>query len=135
MSRYGRNARAAAITAAAMLLALAATAAEAQTPGGTYLRSCSNIRVSGDRVTADCRRADGGWNRTALRDADRCAGDIANANGQLTCARNDRQFGWGRNPDYRQWEDGTGSSSPGPPPQNYGLRYFRGYNSLYGFGR
>jgi hypothetical protein len=135
MRQYLRTGAGVAIAAAAVLSALGAIPAQAQVPGGSYLETCSNVRAFGDRIIADCRRADGAWSRTALRDPRRCVGDIANTNGQLACARDERQFGWGRNPDYRQWEDGSGTSSNSPPPQNYGPRYFGGYNSLYGFGR
>jgi hypothetical protein len=50
----------AAIAGAAMLLSFAALPAQAQgVPGGSYLQSCTNVRMFGDRLVAECRRADG----------------------------------------------------------------------------
>ena len=39
---------------------------------------------------ADCRRKNGSRGRTALRDVDRCVGDIGNLDGQLVCNRADQ---------------------------------------------
>jgi hypothetical protein len=37
---------------------------------------------------------------------------------------------------YEHWQDGSAAvGSTAPPPQRYAPTYFRGYNSLYGFGR
>jgi CVNH domain len=55
-------------------------------PQGSYLNSCTHVDMDRDRLIADCRRPDGGWHRTVL-DINRCAGDIANINGQLSCNR------------------------------------------------
>ena len=68
-------------------------------PQGSYLDSCTNIRMNGDRLFADCRRMDGSWQRTVL-DVDRCVGDIGNSNGHLNCNRAPRE--------------GYGSSRSGP---------------------
>ena len=76
-----------AIAAAAMLVSIGATQAQAQTPGGSYLQSCTNVRASGDRVVANCRRTDGSWQRTAINDVRNCNGGLANMNGQLVCGR------------------------------------------------
>jgi hypothetical protein len=106
-----RDIRYAAFAAAAMLLSLASIPAQAQgVPGGSYLQSCTNVRMFGDRVVAECRRADGSWDRTSLN-VSRCIGGLANANGQLTC-------GYG--------EPGFGSSHEG--------RYY-GYPRYFGYGR
>jgi hypothetical protein len=59
-------------------------------PQGSYLNSCMHVGMSGDRLFADCRRMDGRWQSTAI-DIDRCAGDIANINGQLSCNRGARE--------------------------------------------
>ena len=56
-------------------------------PQGSYLESCTNVGMRGDRLFADCRRMDGSWQRTALGDVDRCVGDIGNMNGSLRCNR------------------------------------------------
>jgi hypothetical protein len=59
-------------------------------PQGSYLDSCRHIGMEGDRLFADCRRMDGGWQRTVL-DVDRCVGDIGNQDGRLTCNRGARE--------------------------------------------
>src|SRR5215469_11463316 len=69
-----------------MVLSLASVPVNAQgLPNGSYMQTCRNVAVHGDRLLADCRRPDGSWARTALRDVDRCVGDIGNTNGQLAC--------------------------------------------------
>jgi hypothetical protein len=72
-------------------------------PQGSYLDSCSHVRMHGDRLVADCRRRDGGWQRTVL-DVSRCGGEIANLNGNLSCAGGPSgRYGW---------REGYGSSQP-----------------------
>jgi hypothetical protein len=109
---------AAAMAGAAVLLSLAATPALAQVPGGSYLRTCSDVGMSGDRLVAQCQRTDGSWRRTVLRDVDRCVGGIANMNGRLTC--NYGELGYGSSFDRDR------SSAPS--------RYY-GYPRYYGYGR
>jgi hypothetical protein len=55
------------------------------TPQGSYLRSCMDARVEERTLTAVCRVAGGGEQRTTLTDVNRCVGDIGNDNGALTC--------------------------------------------------
>src|SRR5260221_3542634 len=104
MKQYQSGGLGAAIAGAAMLLSLGAIPAHAQGPGGSYVGSCNNIQAFGDRLVADCRRMDGGWNRTALHDLGSCVGDIGNMNGQLTCNRSGHGYGTSRQdaagPDY-----------------------------------
>jgi hypothetical protein len=107
-----------AIAGAAIVLSLAAIPALAQVPGGSYLRTCSDVRMSGDRLTAECQTMDGGLRRTVLRDVDRCVGGIANMNGRLTC--NYGESGYGSSFDRDR------SSAPS--------RYY-GYPRYYGYGR
>src|SRR5205085_10233656 len=76
---------AAAIAVAAIVMPLAASPALAQVPGGSYLRTCSDARIFGDRLVAECQTMDGGLRRTVLRDVDRRVGGIGNMNGRLTC--------------------------------------------------
>ena len=97
-----------AIAAAAMLVSLGATPAQAQMPGGSYLQSCNNIRAMGDRIVATCRRADGSWQRTAINNVHNCNGGIANANGQLVCGRRDGPA-YGSDRRHREFQ-GYGSS-------------------------
>ena len=105
-----RGIRYAAMAGVAMLLSVASVPAQAQgVPGGSYLRSCTNVRMFGDRLVAECRRMDGSWDRTALNVSD-CDGGIANINGRLTCNSSGPGFG----------------SSPS--------RYY-GYQPYYGWGR
>src|SRR5262249_52824765 len=74
------------IAGSVMMLSFAAIPVSAQgLPNGSYLQSCRNVAVHGDRLLADCRRTDGRWARTALQNVDRCVGDIGNMNGQLAC--------------------------------------------------
>jgi len=95
---------------AAVLLAgtMCTQPAQAQSvPQGSYLDSCTRVGMDGDRLIADCRRADGGWHRTVL-DVNRCVGDIGNINGQLSCNRGPGG-GYGANR-QENWREGYGSS-------------------------
>jgi hypothetical protein len=126
MKKYLSGGAFAAVAGAAMLLSLGATPAEAQTPGGSYLQSCTNIRALGDGVAATCRRSDGSWSRTAINNVDSCVGGLANADGQLTCARGETRFSRSR---PHRWEpedrfEGYGSSDA--PRQYYGGGYWYG---------
>lgn len=113
------GARCAAIAGSAMLLAFLAMPAFAQgVPGGSYLRSCTDVRTFGDRLVAECQRMDGGWSRTVLRDVDRCVGGVANTDGHLTCNQGEPGYGASFDRDY--------SSAPS--------RYY-GYPRYYGYGR
>ena len=102
---------------AAVLLSLATAPAHAQGyPSGSYARSCTNIESYGGRVTAECRRMDGSWDRTTLYGAHRCAGGVANTDGRLTC-NNGRNVG---SSEYDRWQD---------------QGYRRGYERNYGYDR
>jgi hypothetical protein len=71
-----------------LALAGAAWAAPAQAqraPQGSYLQSCTDVRMEGDTLVARCRRADGRADRTSLAEIHRCTGDIGNINGNLQC--------------------------------------------------
>jgi hypothetical protein len=117
------------IMGAAMALSIAAGAAHAQgVPRGSYLRSCTHIETYGDRLSADCRRADGSWARTAIRDVSRCAGDIGNMDGQLTCNGGRPDYSSYGRPDYRGYGRPPGYGGPG-----YGSS--GGYSYPYGYGR
>jgi hypothetical protein len=124
-----------------MLSFVAAASSHAQgAPPGSYLRSCTHVAVYGDRLIADCRRTDGSWGRAALRDVDRCVGDIGNTDGQLACNRADRSYGSSQYRDYSQSPGygydrygGSGYGSSGDyspyrgdrPPAGYPLGYGR----------
>jgi CVNH domain len=131
------------IVGAALVLSFTAAPLHAQgAPPGSYLRTCTDVAVHGDRLIADCRRTDGSWGRTALRDVDRCLGDIGNMDGQLACNRSDRSHSWSQYRDYRQSPgygsgydryDGPGYGSSGDywpyrggwPPAGYPSDYGR----------
>jgi hypothetical protein len=67
------------------VLCWAEPAAAQGLPQGSYLQSCTRVRLQGDNLIAVCRRADGGEQRTSLAGVYRCVGDIGNMNGTLTC--------------------------------------------------
>lgn len=74
------------VIAALVALTLSGLAGTAQAqPRGSYLRSCTDVRMRGDALIAVCRRMDGRMERTALPDVRRCVGDIGNQDGNLAC--------------------------------------------------
>ncbi len=56
-------------------------------PPGDYKRTCRNMRMDGNRLSANCQRMDGSWNNTSLKNVDRCQSPIYNQNGNLRCQR------------------------------------------------
>jgi hypothetical protein len=56
-------------------------------PAGSYAQSCRNISMQRRVLSAECKTANGGWNNSTL-DLSGCrrGANIANLNGQLTCA-------------------------------------------------
>src|SRR5215472_14706774 len=60
--------------------------AQAQgSPQGSYLQTCTDVRVQGDALVATCRTADRREQRSSLAGFKRCIGDIGNNNGVLEC--------------------------------------------------
>jgi hypothetical protein len=55
-------------------------------PGGSYTQTCQDIHVSGNTLKANCRRGNGHFKQSSLRDFNQCS-DIANDNGKLRCNR------------------------------------------------
>lgn len=110
-----------AIAGGAMLLPLAAVPAAAQMPGGSYLQSCRDAQLHGDRLVATCRSEHGHWNRTVLSNIGRCAGGISNSDGRLVCGthRGDINVGnsrgdRGRDHDWHEGDGGpNGPNGPG----------------------
>jgi hypothetical protein len=126
MSGRGLPTKCGLIVGAAMALSFTVGAAHAQSvPRGSYLRSCTHIETYGDRLSADCRRTDGSWARTAIRDVDRCVGDIGNMDGQLVCN--------GGRPDYSSYGRSPGYGGPGYGGPGYGSS--AGPRYPYGYGR
>jgi hypothetical protein len=66
-------------------LVVAGLAPAAAQQGGSYLQTCNNVRQHGNRISASCRNAGGGYQRSHLNLP--CNGDIANNNGSLVCSR------------------------------------------------
>lgn len=103
-----------AVAGAAMLLPFAAAPAAAQIPGGSYLQSCRDVQIRGDRMTALCRTQEGRWNQTSISNIGQCAGGIANSGGRLTCGISGGGFNrgndGGRNRDWRDqgWQGNRG---------------------------
>ncbi|MGC2694309.1 MAG: CVNH domain-containing protein [Candidatus Angelobacter sp.] len=54
-------------------------------PNGSYVQTCQNIQMNGDRLQASCQKKNGKWKNTSLSNANRCNGDIQNDNGKLRC--------------------------------------------------
>ena len=130
MKNYLAGIGSGAIAGAAMLLSLGATPAEAQTPGGSYLQTCTNVRAHGDRVVATCRRSDGHWQRTAINNVHNCNGGLANANGQLVCGRRHGPT-YGVDRRHREFE-GYGSSYDRRFDRSYRSQGWRGDYGYYG---
>jgi hypothetical protein len=99
----------------ALMLSGLATAAHAQPPG-SYLRSCTDIRMRGDTLLAVCRRADGRMQRSVLADVNRCVGDIGNQDGELVCNRARGARGAPPPPAF------AGPAPPPPGPHRHGCR-------------
>ena len=76
--------------------------AQAQgSPQGSYLQTCTDVRVQGDALVATCRTADGRGQRSSLAGFKRCIGDIGNNNGVLECNFASGAQGRGAIPDCR----------------------------------
>jgi hypothetical protein len=92
--------------------------AQSYAPAGSYQQSCQNIRVRGDELRAECTNTSGQYVRSSLA-LNACGnGDIANYNGQLTCARTG---GYGRGAGYYGRGNGyyNGGSWSGIPGGSY----------------
>jgi hypothetical protein len=55
-------------------------------PPGSYISTCKDVRLHGTTLYASCNNGKDLWVNAELRDANKCAGDIANQNGTLRCA-------------------------------------------------
>src|SRR4029077_9373857 len=118
---------------AAVVLGGVSFSACAQAPQGSYLGSCTNIRMEGRSLTAVCRRADGREQRTALGDVNQCVGDIGNNNGVLRCNRGQAPApGYGQAP-----APGYGYGQAPAPGYGYGQAPAQGYGQgpAQGYGQ
>ena len=73
------------LTVLAAFLLAAFVMCAAQNPGGSYEKSCRNIAVHGDTLSAKCQSSGGGWHDTKLENFPTCTSDITNVNGKLSC--------------------------------------------------
>jgi CVNH domain len=80
--------------ATVLVLALAPAGQAQDAPYGSYQQTCRDIRSDGDRLSAHCQRADGGWNDTSL-DYRNCRGEVINDNGNLRCGGDNRGYNGG----------------------------------------
>ena len=132
MSGFRSAAKEALVTAGAVGLLLSAAVVHGEDlPGGSYRRSCTNVARQDGAITADCRRADGAWERTRLDDVGRCMAGVSNLDGRLTCNAELRSYGWDRDRERDLWRGysaerdfdrglGYGSSNPRElPPSDY----------------
>ena len=69
--------------AAIALIAGVAIAQAQSVPPGSYLNSCTNVRVEGRTLKALCRAANGQQVPTEYGEIDNCRNDIVNENGRL----------------------------------------------------
>src|SRR5467141_1919357 len=121
--------------AAAVVLGGVSFSACAQVPQGSYLGSCTNIRMEGRTLTAVCRRADGREQRTTLGDVNQCNGDIGNSNGVLRCNRGQAPapgYGQAPTPGYGQ-APAPGYGYGQAPATGYG--YEQAPTPGYGYGK
>jgi hypothetical protein len=89
-------------------------------PQGPYLASCKDARLLGGDLVAFCSKPDGTWHTSMLSQADQCAGNVQNINGDLTCPTGP-QVGSTTPPQYYGSSYGTsGSPAYGTPPANQG---------------
>lgn len=54
-------------------------------PPGSYLATCKDVRLRGTTLYASCKNGKDRWISAALRDAQKCPGDIENHEGSLRC--------------------------------------------------
>jgi hypothetical protein len=62
-------------------------------PPGSYLQTCRDVRVRGERLYARCQNTRNRWVDTSLEDVYRCSGDISNIDGRLSCDQSGRMPG------------------------------------------
>jgi len=60
--------------------------AQSKIPEGSYKKTCKNMHVIGEFLTANCENEKGQWVNTKIN-IDYCEGDIRNENGTLKCKR------------------------------------------------
>ncbi len=94
---------------AVAIVAHCSGSAQAQgTPQGSYLQTCTDVRIEGNTLSATCRGTGNREQRSSLAGFRRCVGDIGNNNGVLQCSFADGAQG-----------RGTGGAAPRQQP-SYG---------------
>jgi len=73
------------LAALAACFTMAGAASAADAPQGSYLETCRNPYVEGDKLHAECQDDAGKWKKTWLQGYQYCAGDITNEDGLLKC--------------------------------------------------
>lgn len=98
---------------AGVMLTPAPSDARQMRPQGSYLGSCSDVSVRGDRLYASCR--DSGRNtRASSLDISRCRGaDISNSNGLLVCGSQRGDWEGGQNAGGNRPGGGWGNNNQG----------------------
>lgn len=61
------------------------TSDAAQTPGGSYTRTCKDVYVKNGKLNATCQTSNGQWRKTWLSTDMLPCRDISNENGNLVC--------------------------------------------------
>ena len=120
----------------ALMVSGLAGAAHAQ-PGGSYLRSCTDVQMRGNTLMGVCRRGNGRMESSVLPDVNRCAGGVANENGELTCnngaLRGSSRPAFAEPYPYRGYYRGRGMYSQPYGPEEYNTPYgSEEYNRPYG---
>lgn len=87
-------------------------------PAGTYRQSCSDARVRGNELSANCSAPDGRRIRSSVT-LD-CRGDIGNVNGYLRCNGGRRGGAFGRHDGMSHGYPGGGHFGPGAPGSGFG---------------
>ena len=88
MSIKTRMSVSAAVMAALTLLTPVSASAQRNgggQPGGSYIQTCSNARVDGGRLYAECRTSTRSSRYSSI-EYGRCSGDISNSEGLLVCS-------------------------------------------------
>jgi hypothetical protein len=71
---------------AIVLCAMCSTAnAQSAPPPGPYTESCRDIEMRGTTLTATCKASSGKWEKTRLKNADKCSDGVANTDATLVC--------------------------------------------------
>jgi CVNH domain len=56
-------------------------------PSGGYMQTCQDIRTDGTTLLANCKKRNGKWKQSSLRNFNECPSEIENSNGRLVCGK------------------------------------------------